>query len=269
MTNLVLPTTNRDFTSLADEAADTLFRDGTNLTTSVADIAIREELNPTEVKRLTEKTNVIATVRMLKSSTDKKATIDLADYAEVMEKTHPKAEVATVDSEPEHEKTAVLREYKKVNALMGLDQIFKLGGQIKTAQEYKRPDGHVEVFKLRKSVEELKLKKVATEAKIKDGIDYLASEFSKYNGPDFTKFAAEALAVQGAKCRPVLDSLANYIRCKYDHQKTAEYIVNDMTPLHQKLAQVCENLVTMIRQEHEIDATTAQLADKWAKALRG
>ena len=273
--SIVLPSTTKDFALLAEEVADKLFKSGTPLTDGVSEVAMREGLNPTEVKRLTEKTNVLATVRMLRSSTDKKATIDLADYSEVMEKTHPVAETSSDDEDEDNdmpdgqEKTAALRETRKRNAFADLQTIFNLHGHAKTASEYKKPTQHVAIFKIKKDLEELKQQKMAMEIKVKDGLDFLASEFSKYNGPDFGKFASEAIAVNGKKCLPVIDSLAAYTRCKYDNTKVASYIVNDTTSLHVKLASVCKSIVDIIAYENRVKALEETLAKTWEAAKKG
>ena len=164
---------------------------------------------------------------MLRASTYRKATIALADYDSVIGATHPAA-VTDEDFEdeevPVQEKTAVLRENRR-NAYMDLEAIFKMHGQVKTAQEYKRNTSHVSLFRKRRELEEAKMQKAACEIHVKDAIDYLASEFSKYNGPDFSKFAAEALALHGNKAKPVIASMSVYLRCKTDMDKVAEYTI--------------------------------------------
>lgn len=261
-----LPTTSKDFLTLADEVTDQFFKNGTPLNEGVAKVAIRAALNPEEVKRLVEKSNVVATVRMLRMSTDKKATIDLADYDAVIEKTHPSDDESYTE-EPTHEKTAVLREERKRrNTYMDLMDVFKIHGQQKTASDSKKNTDHIAVFKLGKQVEELKLRKIATEAIVKDSIDFLASEFSKYNAPDFQKFASEAVALHGKVCLPVLDSLAAYVKCKYDLTKTAEYIIDDTTQMHVKLAEICTGLKALVWQDSVIKQASDALDRGWRAA---
>lgn len=267
---LLMPSTSKNFVALADEAADELFNNGTTLSSAVADIAKREALNPEEVRRLVEKANVIATVRMLRISTDRKATIALAEVGDVLDLTHPAATTSDTESDgaepmPEQEKTAVLKEHRR-NAFMDLEAIFRVHGQVKTAQEFKRNTAHVDIFKKRRALEEAKMKKVACEIRIKDSIDYLASEFSKYEGPDFEKFAAEVVALHGKKSAPVLASLAQYLRCKADLTKTADYIIDDTTKLHRKIAEVCTGLADILKQESTIATLSKELSDKWNEA---
>lgn len=273
---LLMPSTNKNFMALADEAADALFNKGTSLSQAVADIAIREKFTPEETKRLVEKANVVATVRMLRISTDKKATIDLAEYTEVLAKTHPVAEVTgqdpstapqeTEDSEMQ-EKTAVLKENRR-NAFMDLQDIFKVHGVEKTAGALNKPTSHVALFKKRRELEELKLQKSASEVKIKDAIDYIVSEFSKYNGPSFEKFASEALALHGRKATSVIKSIGNYLKCPVSLEKQAEYIVDDTTKLHKKLAEVCSGLSSLIEKDKNIATLRQDLESSWGSALR-
>ena len=265
-----MPTTSKNFQELASEAADKLFDAGTSLDAAVAEVATREKLNPEEVRRLVEKTNVVATVKMLRASTDRKATIDLAEYETVLGKTHPTAEAKQPDTEVQEdsaqEKTAVLRENRR-NAFMDLQDIFKLHGQTKVAGEYKRNMSHVAVFHKRRELEEAKLQKSACEMLVKDAIDFLASEFSKYNGPCFEKFATEAITLHGGTCLPILKSLAGYLRCPLTLNKTADYIVDDTTALHKKLAEVCTGVAKILACDAQVAKLSEDLRQSWSAAV--
>lgn len=246
--SVVLPGTSRNFNSLAEEAASLFLEKEVPLTDAVATIAIREKLNPLEVKRLTEKANVVATVRMLHISQDKKVTFDLAKYSDVLNKTH------STDDIPEDKPVVKVAEKKRQKKVLEFSDIFPCsqkktthGGTQKTAAEM------AGLFKRKREKEKLLQEKIACEMQIKDGIDYLASEFMKLNGPDFSKFASEAITLYGIKCKPILDSLANYLQAVYDHEKTANYVINNLTPIHNKFASVYTNVLRLVAIEERFD----------------
>lgn len=271
--SLLLPTTNKNFQAMAERAADKLFSDGTPLNTSVADIAKELQLNPEELRRLVEKTNLVATVKLLTVSTDKKATLDLAEYEEVLNNTHPVVsdqkpveEEPAVEEAPVTEKTAG-RGRRRVNAYDDFVTIFGLTGHEKTASALEKNKSHVSIFHKKRELEESKLAKAASEILAKDSLDWLASEFSRYNGPSFSKFAEEALALHGVKCTPIIKGLSGYLKCQVDMEKVASHIIDDTTAPHKKLAELCGHLEDLVAHDLKIISLKADLDSEWASAL--
>ena len=85
---LIMPTTATDFQALADGIVNDFFSGNIPLVDGIAKVALDHEFTPEEVTRLTEKTNMAASLFFLKTAADKKATFTLASVEDVLRKTH-------------------------------------------------------------------------------------------------------------------------------------------------------------------------------------
>lgn len=70
---LIMPTTTTDFQALADGIVNDFFSEHVPLADGIAKVAVAREFTPEEVTRLTEKTNMAASLFFLKTAADKKA----------------------------------------------------------------------------------------------------------------------------------------------------------------------------------------------------
>ena len=86
---LLMPRTNIDFQGLADRIASDFLEKGTPLEDGIVSEAKRRSMKPEEVKRLVEKTNTACSIKMMRSSDDKKRVFALASKDSVLAKTHP------------------------------------------------------------------------------------------------------------------------------------------------------------------------------------
>ena len=258
---MILPQSQIPFDKLAEEASGALFSDGTTLNDSVVKIAQRERLNPEEVKRLVEKANTFATLTLLKSAADKKAEIFLADPDKVLELTH------FSKSDDAVEKTA--SSFFSIPDLRTTERIkdIKLHpGMDKIAASIEKKASARESFILSKKIEELNRTKLATEIKVKDSLDFIISEFSKFRSPDFSKFAEEVYTIYGEPSIPVLQKIAKITRdtlCE-ELEKVAT-IIDDTTPILRKYAAVNEGIVNIIMLDSEITQTKKELSNFWSK----
>lgn len=91
---LILPVTEVNFQAYADNIAGDFFGNGTPLADGIVKVAKDMEFTPEEVKRLVEKTNTAASLHLLKSASDRKATFTLAKLEQVLQRVFP------VDEEP-------------------------------------------------------------------------------------------------------------------------------------------------------------------------
>ena len=97
---------------------------------------------------------------------------------------------------------------------------------------------------------------------MRDGIDWLLSEFSALHGPDFTKFASEASALYGTAASVVLPGMASYLNAPEGVEKLAEgTIVDDTTPVMRRMASVCEGLAKLAGIETSMAEAT--MAESW------
>lgn len=237
MKDLLLEPTKVDFQSLANKIANDFYSGGTPLTEGVVKVAQENNFNPEEVKRLVEKTNTAAVLNMLKTAEDKKGTIPVVHYEEVLTRTHPEE----TTPEPVVKIAFELPETRKKRKKQGID-VFEKNASY-TPKSYSRKTRMPEVFKKKQEIEKLSQEKIAAELNAQDGLDYLVSEFYKYKAPSFTKFAAEACSITGDKAITVLDKIANYLSESDDYKNYfPDYVIDDRNPLLQKFASVMEDI---------------------------
>lgn len=257
---MILPQSQVDFEKLAEEASSELFSDGIPLSNSIVKIAQREKLNPEEVKRLVEKTNLFATLTMLKAASDKRSEIFLAEPEAVLKETHFNefSPVETVKTASEFFKIPDLRtnRFKDVKLHPGMD---------KTASNLEKLKSPRESFKLTKQIEELSRKKVAEEIKVKDSLDYIISEFSKMRAPDFSKFAEEVFTIYGDPAITVLTKIADITKDTMpDQMEKLSSVIDDSTYLLKKYADINSGLVNIVILDSEITQTKQSLKKFWS-----
>lgn len=242
---LIMQATNVDFQGHAENIAADFFDRGTSLVDGIVKVAKDNSFTPEEIKRLTEKTNTQASIRFLKTAEDKKATFTLADYASVLALTHPMTEEKV-------EKTASVYKGLPNTRKKTYGPLFEK----KAAEEVdpaSKIDGMRAIFTVRREIEQRQLEKVALEQRLSDRLDWLASEFCKWRGPDFTKYASECLAVFGRKAEPAIDNLAKYLNVQVE-KTAADGIVDDTTKPIQAMREICDGLDQLVKIGNEIKA---------------
>lgn len=284
---LIMPTTTTDFQALADGIVDDFFRNDVALTDGIAKVAVDREFTPEEVTRLTEKTNTTASLYFLKTAEDKKGSFKLAELEDVLRRTHAGDGPEEEDPPAGQEKTAsaVTKNGSPFAVYTGLPQreaprfdfaaCFHSGRE-KTASagETKPGVSMADIFSLEKCLAESRQEKMATELAVQDGIDFLASEFHVWNGPDFGKFAADSLAAYGDVAMPVLEGLAAYLHIPGDGiQKTAadthQDYVDDTTPHMKVMEGICDGMSRIVKLSGEIGHLEQSLRDRWKEAKEG
>lgn len=248
---LIMPATDFNFQRMADLVASDFFSNDVPLLDGVVKVAREKSLTPEEIRRLVEKTNTAASMRMLKSAVDKKASFALASTTDVLLHTHP-----VVSSEPGSEKTASVYTglpVRKQEAPAVAAPLQKVASEEKLAADCV---GLPTVFALQRELDARKLQKTSTDLSVQDRIDYLSSEFNTWRGPDFTKFASECLAVFGQPCLPVVRGLAAYLHEDLGHiekmAKDISDVVDDTTPHMTAMHEICSGLRESIKLAEEI-----------------
>lgn len=263
---LIMPSSDINFQALAENVVKGFFVDGIPLSDGVVKVAREQSLTPEEIKRLVEKANTAASLHLLKTAEDKKGTFALAQTEMILQQTHPAR-----DEEAE-EKTASVYTGLPIQKQLKTRPVMEKAASVQ--QDDSCPD-ITTVFTLRKALDEHKLQKVALEQKIQERIDYLASEFNTWNGPDFAKFAAECMAVYGSVCIPVVQGLARYLRVEGpDLEKAAadlDDVIDDTTPHMEAMRQICHGLgesVKLARDIAELEAAERYFMDSLKEAAR-
>jgi glutamyl/glutaminyl-tRNA synthetase len=255
---MFLPTSKINFDALADTATSHFFNNpGASLKDQVVKLATDNNLNPEEIKRLVEKTNISATKKVLASVKDRRAEVELVDSSDILQSTHSSPEM----KEPEMEKSASLREdfmavadSKKAAYSQATEVLNSFKQQFKkeaSENPYRQQKENLQVFfKERAEKSKLQMDKMAQELQVKNDIDYLISEFSKYYPPDFNKFANEAYTLHGDTVLPILRSMKAYLEPRTknmasDFEKVAG-VIDDRTVLLTKIAAVKDTLISLV-----------------------
>ena len=262
---LIMPSTDTNFQALAETIAEDFFTNGTPLNDGCIKTAKDNSFTPEEIKRLVEKTNTAASIRLLKTAADKKGTFNLASTETVLASTHTENSEAT-------EKTASYNGLGAIKAQKSVDLFAAFGvtGAEKTASENESVDATRYVFSLRKSLEEKRQEKIALELSVQDKIDGLVSRYSVWNGPDFKKFAAESLAVYGHLAEPVICGIAKYLGINEQIEKIAsDEVVDDRSQDMQDMRFVCDGLASLVKLGSEIDEISSALEYYWQESRKG
>jgi len=260
----ILPKTDLDFDQLAGKVTESFFSGESSLTDGVIKVAQDLELNPEQTRRLVEKTNTIATVRMLKTAQDRKAEFALAGVDEVLNKTHSDKEDLEISKEASEQAGPAFFPNRRKDRRFEQVSFPRLEKVASEAPENPLPA----IFRLERDLAALKQEKLASELKAQDGLDFLISEFSKYKSPDFSKFAGEAVTLFGETAELVLPKMAEYLNEKPDLEKVA-YVVDDSTVLLQKFAGVVNDIHRIAELGSEIGETQQKLENSWRAAKDG
>lgn len=278
---LIMPTTTTDFQALADGIVNDFFSEHVPLADGIAKVAVAREFTPEEVTRLTEKTNMAASLFFLKTAADKKATFTLASVEDVLRKTHvsrDEDDTTKMASISTAWRLAQDSPYKGLPVKNGKEvdlQLIFPCGHTKAASSVREKNAALrDIFSLKKQLEELKQEKLAEELTVQDGIDFLAAEFHVWNGPDFDKFASDSLIVCGETARPVIDGLASYLRipCQEIEKRAAENSddhVDDTSPHMQVMAGICTGIRKIVKLADDIGTLEHSLAARWKAAKEG
>lgn len=242
---LILPVTEVNFQAYADNIAGDFFGNGTPLTDGIVKVAKDMDFTPEEVKRLVEKTNTAASLHLLKSASDRKATFTLAKLEQVLQRVFP------ADEEPLAKTASV---YTGIPVTRTAAKNF-----IKAAAEEpaRQPaacsdiDGFAALSTVNRELDDRRLEKIARECAVQDKIDSLCQLFIKRDISQFHKFASECAAIYGEKCFPVLGGIAGYLRVPLN-KTAAAGLVDDTSSEFGMVREICDGLGRIIKLGEEI-----------------
>lgn len=250
---LIMPANAKNFQQMAATIANDFFTRGTTLEDGIVKAAEQFEMTPEEVKRLVEKTNTAASIQLLRSAENKKDSFDLAKFASVIRRTHSTAPEASAEQERAYSGIPNTRDVLP-------KPVEKTAAEVPVSSE--ASFSAASLFALRQHIGAMQQEKVAAELAVRDGIDWLLSEFSALNGPDFAKFASEASALYGTAASVVLPGMASYLNAPEGVEKLAEgAFVDDTTPVMRRMASVCEGLAKLASIETNV--SEAAMAERW------
>ncbi len=250
----IMEPTSVPFKEMGESIAEQFFHanTGKTLTELVASRAQKENMSPEEVKRLVEKTNTAASINYLSSGNNKKGSFELAKYEDVLNLTHPIDDDDDDDEDEIHDADDVKTAGLTKSASLLMFKAGKTSGAVKhdysglprmtkqaSANEVKDTSIR-DILVLKKNITLAQQEKTAEELKVSDDINYILSEFDRWRGPDFNKFASEALSLYGEKCAPVINGIAKYLGVMAK-VASVDY-VDDTQPCMKKLASAMQHL---------------------------
>lgn len=258
----ILPSTNIDFSSLAEKIASDFFDKGVPLDEGIIKVAKEKEFTPEEVTRLLEKTNTSASIRFLKTAENRKGTFILAEPEVVLRATHPTGET--------NEKTASLFTSNLTGVYTGIPKTKGVKPMVKVAKSESKAERDIDAvracYTVKNEIESRQLKKIALEDNVKKDINFLTSEFSCNNGNDFSKFAADAFSLYGIRSVPTLIGISKTAN-KPIVKVASDGCIDDTTKHMQAMRSICENLTSITKLASEIDSLKT-IYDKMYKALK-
>ena len=282
--------TSRNFEGLATNVVDKFFSDGSPaLDIIIADVAKSSDLNPNEIKRLVEKSNLQTMLRFLQTSEDKRVEFDMADYDKVMPLVYSgnddlessseitdtpiDSDVAGASNIPDIRKEAGLKTKDGIDVLEAFLAQNRSQTQMQKQANVLTETKHIrvnEIFKMEKSAAELRQVKVQKELNLNNIIDKMATDFCAMDGPDFKKFAQEANELHGAAATPLLTNLAKVMREDITFIKEAnrdntlsKSVIDNTTEQHTQFKEAQEELFSYIKVATQLSKMQELIKTKW------
>jgi hypothetical protein len=265
---MFLQSNQKNFDKFAEDVVTDFLTQATPLSDAIVKLADTNMLKPEEVKRVVEKANTLATIRLIKTAQNGDLTFDLADPDKVLGRTHPEGTPGAPVVEPT---PSTIQKEAMPNTLKtradGYRYLDELRSQPKVAEANSHAPNLKEIFRLKHKGETLGRQKVAAELAFRKSVDSLLGDFNNLYGPDFSKFANEAHTIYGEDATPLLGAIAENVKAPTEFSKVA-YVIDDVNNEQHKLFKVAQTAVMDVtRLTTEITETKAALADAW-KAVR-
>lgn len=236
-----------DYEKLAQTVVDTFIDHDTPLSDGVVKVARELELNPNQIRNLTQLSNVNAHLRLF----EKRAEDKIVEFTPV----DPRAVIHAVLQESTTEKTASDDErYNRDLDFFGdfaqrkSEPTEKLAEVEDNGKPAHGPDYRTNlVLRLQKVAEELNSQRLQHAHTYVEELDKLASEFAKLYGPDFGSFEKDAVSRFGQLAVPTLNDIRSRLRMDKIGMDTVSRItkvarvVDDETPEMLSLKKLIES----------------------------
>jgi hypothetical protein len=248
-----------DYESMADGIVDSFAARQEPLNSSILKIAKEHDMNPDQIKRLVEMSNVKAFLKLFKDPANREKNIefDVADPKKVLDDYYkPGAKGGKTISITKITVTGGGGGdggdfFSDIPNMMHAKKYPEDAKSVreKTAEAVDdlyvaKPKREVVEFRLRKVAQQFHDKIYELEHEYQEGLDKLASEFRRDYGPDYREFEKTALHLHGLGVMPLIEDLRKVTRCKtevYDLEKAASRVfIDDNTPEHTLFAKMVE-----------------------------
>lgn len=233
-----------DYEKLAQYIVGDFLTNDTPLSDGVTKVAMELELNPHQIRNLTQLSNVTAHLKLF----EKKAEDKIVEFMPV----NPTDVIQRMFKGASLEKTAVADDYDQAMDLYG-----DFGAKAddvtleKLAEDYvdDKPTQHPQhrskmILRLRKVAEELNSQRIQNAQSYVEELDKLAAEFAKMYGPDFRSFEKDAVVRYGDLAVPTLNDIRSRLRLGNINMDMAQSmrkearVVDDETPEMQSFARL-------------------------------
>jgi hypothetical protein len=206
---------------LATEVVDGFFNQKTPLTEGVVKAAERENLNPEHIKRLVEAANNMTFLRKFSSAepgADRMVDFETADASSAIQRMLDAAK----------DLMAAMPEGPEGGCPMGDLPMTRDGAPEPLPEPEPEPEtaedpkvkGHAMIMRLRKTGELLREQHYQKRVELTEGLQKLATVFTRANGPSFDTFEKDAFYVWGGRVAPCLQLLRTTLHkpaANYDH----------------------------------------------------
>lgn len=255
---LIMPSTQIDFSALAENIASDFFKNNVSLEDGAVKIAKERGFTPEETKRLVEKSNSAAAIHLLKTAEDKKAVFRLAKLESVLARTHPAAEIEKAAEEPVYRGIPDTRRK--------LEKAASATAPAAPASQ-KSPDALSALRELRREIERRSLEKIGLELDTNRVVAGICREFARDRGPDFNKYAADCAALYGQTAESVISAISASLG-KPLEKTAARGIIDDSGKNIRAMKTVCENISRIVKLGSEVDNLRAIYERLWSAAKR-
>jgi hypothetical protein len=256
-----------DYEKLARHIVDAFLDSDVSLATGVTKVAMEMEMNPHQIRNLTQLSNITAHLRLY----EKKAEDKIVEFVPV----NPREVIQNMFDDADTEKTASDDSYDQALDLYGdFGTKAKDVTMEKLAEDYEdpKPTRHPDhksnmILRLRKVAEELNSNSIQHAQHYIEELDKLASEFAKLYGPDFRLFERDAIAKYGNLAVPTLNDIRSRLRLNsinldtvQDMQKTAR-VVDDGTPEMQSFNVLLESAAQATNCARGVEYLKSEVGD--------
>ena len=193
---------NEDYETITKQVSDAFIKEGTPLNDSILKVAETHDLNPDQIKRLVEGSNVKTFLGMYKDARAKEedTKFDVADAESILSKYYSGTKTASALVE-EPASDSYINDFDTDLPDMAHQKYRPDTGDgldyEKVAEEVSTPRRDVAVFRLRKVAEDFKVRIFEEEHEYVEKLEKMAERFRPDYGPNYEEFEKEARGFHG------------------------------------------------------------------------
>jgi len=254
-----------DYEKLAQHVVDAFLADDAPLADGVTKAAMELELNPHQIRNLTQLSNVTAHLKLF----EKKAEDKVIEFVPV----DPADIIQSMFKGITHEKTASDGSYDHALDFYGdfvTANVCAPQEKLAEIPQDEKPTRHPHqrskmILRLQKVAEELDTQRIQNAQSYVEELDKLAAEFAKLYGPDIGSFEKDAVARYGELAVPTINDIRTCLRMDgismntVDAMNKTARVVDDETPEMRSLAQLIKFAAQTANCAHSLEYLRAKV----------